>query len=176
VLEHDRFTAVRVSDRLSGRKLTSKDAVDPALRKLTVLSTDGALLAGPPVPGNDPTLTGASLALVDTGTLATQTIALPAQNWSVRPNDGRTRYVYKDSDLSEGPCKVVALASGKKLKLRCGGSGMTFPLNVAAAAGTFGIRLDIGTSRACMLFGGSGVDKGSGMFVRTEAPAPASCP
>jgi hypothetical protein len=171
-----RFTAARASDRVTGRKLVSKDPVDPTLRKLTALSADGSILAGQPDAANDPRITGATLTLVDTSTLGSQAIPLPAGNWTVRPKDARTKYVYKDADLSEGPCKLVTLANGKKLKLKCLGSGLTFPMNAAAAGGTFGMRLEIGTSRACMVFGGSGIDKGNGVVVRIDAPVPAECP
>lgn len=67
------------------------------------------------------------------------------------------------------------MRNGRKLKLRCQGAGLTFPLLDAAAGGTFGVRLDQGEARACMVFGGDGLDRGTS-FIRRDAAPPVGCP
>jgi cysteine-rich repeat protein len=157
---------------VSGKSLTVSDGKTLGV----VLGSADRMLTPPPSGGgNDPTLVGATLTVVNPATNETGTFALPAAGWKVhRAHSGALTYRY---GVLRPSCHVVLAAA--KLQVRCGaGNGLTLD---EPAQSTLAVRLDVGTSRYCLRFGGTvAIDRArtarrAGTFRATNAPAPDAC-
>jgi Tol biopolymer transport system component len=169
---------------VSAKKLIVKDKDGaPDKRKVALLSVDGSI--SPPAPTNPdaPTQAGASLQIFNPTTLETDTYSLPTGLWSGLGNpEGSAGYKYKDTTLSQGPCKVALLKAGK-LKAVCKGSQIGFTLDELAQT-SMAATFTFGSSGLCMELGGDikkdtpagpGTGK-TGTFKAKDAPAPTICP
>lgn len=115
----------------------------------------------------DPTATGAILDIYGTVTSHQVTLAMPAANWIAKVPGKRFRFSLP------GDAKVKAqLANGRLVIEMRGTSG--FPLG--QTEGSVAVRLTIGDTRYCALFGGEIRADDDRHFVARQAPAPASCP
>lgn len=156
--------------------------VKPALLAKVVAKSIAPATFPLPVSGSadDPTLSGATLAVFDTLGVGAGTVAftLDASGWQALGNPpGSKGYKYKgsadalDPDPS-GTCRIV-LIKANVLKAVCKGAAVTlappFTGNAAAV-------LDAGALRYCASFGGTTKKNAPGLFKRKDAPPPGSCP
>ncbi len=167
-------------DSLTGKTLVMKDKDgDPSKRKVVYLSKD----AGAPllVGAEAPTQAGASVTLYSPSTGEKDTFDLPAGGWKGLGNPpGSKGYKYKDKQQANGPCKVAVIKPGKLLKAVCKGSQIGFSLD-EASQGSLGVRVRVGNSAVCSVFGGTikkdiGAAPGkTGIFKAKDAPPATSC-
>lgn len=129
-----------------------------------------------PLPGtSDPTVGGASLRILDTGTTAgDETYPLPTQpaplGWKGLGNpSGSKGFKYKGTGLTGDPCKVV-LVKPAVVKAVCKGSDVGFAPPFTGNAG-FVLRMGATPIRYCTTFGGTPVKNTSTVFKRKDAPA-----
>lgn len=169
------WRVVETGGPLAGRALTVVDT--PAGTKVVLKVKDRAILmpqvvttSGDPL---NPIQVGAVLELRNPGTGESDTIALPATNWSASGNFGLLKYA--DRDGSEGPCRSVKVTR-KLLKVSCKGSAFTLD---EAAQGSLRATLLFGgdpLARQCAEFGGNVRIDVPGAFKATTAPPPPICP
>lgn len=115
---------------------------------------------------------GAVLELRNPSTMESDTISLPAVNWS---SSGFGAVKYVDRDGSEGPCRKAKITR-KVLKVSCKGSAFTLD---EPTQGSLQATLSFGgdpLARQCGEFGGSIRLDVPGAFKATNAPPPAICP
>ena len=120
------------------------------------------------VPALDPTLSGAMLSIFSPTGGTSFTLDLPASQWRGPLPGHRFQFT------APGNPKVkIVFVSGRLLRITLRGSG-AYPLGVPQ--GSVGASLTIGTTRFCVLFGGT-ITKDNGVrFVARKAPRPGSCP
>lgn len=117
----------------------------------------------------NPTVSGATLDLYSPTTGQQLTIDLPAANWKGPLPNHRYRYVARGN-----PTIKILMVHGRMLKISLKGTG-SYDLN-GVPQGTLAIRLSIGSTRYCTVFGGT-ITRDDGLrFIARKAPAPASCP
>lgn len=116
---------------------------------------------------------GAVLELRNPSTMESDTISLPAVNWS---SSGFGSVKYVDRDGSEGPCRKAKITR-KVLKVSCKGSAFTLD---EPTQGSLQATLSFGgdpLARQCGEFGGGSIRLDvPGGFKATNAPPPAVCP
>ena len=112
-------------------------------------------------------------------------IALPCQNWTtLGPETGVVQegYKYRDTELDDGPCKLLFLRGGNLLKALCVGKGATtdflYDLTPGVDEGVVNVVLTIGPLRYCTAFTGFDGRNGSDgkRFQGKNPPPPAACP
>jgi outer membrane protein assembly factor BamB len=164
---------------ISGRALRLLDrADDPARRKLKLSSADRRALLFDAGGLGDPTVSGATLEILNPNTGESASVALPASQWATRGSRG---FVYRDASRAAGPCRSVSLRAGRKLGASCFGQRIGFTLD-EPAQDVLVVRLSIGPAQYCMSFGGNvsedSTSSGSprGFFKARDAGVPASCP
>ena len=140
-----------------------------------MVSKDPAITLGP---AGNPTISGATVRLVNPATLEEVTLTLPATGWVGLGNPAGSRgYRYKD--LAE-TCFVARIVPGKLLKAVCKGAGIGFTLG-EPSQGFLNATFQSGNDPAhCMAFGGVVKDQPAtngraGAFVGKGAPAPTAC-
>jgi cysteine-rich repeat protein len=157
---------------LAGKTLTVSDGKTLGV---AVAAADRGVAPPPTGGAADPTLVGATLVLLNPASGEHGTFALPAAGWKVRrAHSGALTYRYN----AIRPSCHVEIAAGK-LQARCGGgSGLTLD---EAAQSTLAVRLDVGSSRYCLRFGGTvATDRArttrrAGAFRASKAAAPDAC-
>jgi hypothetical protein len=137
-------------------------------RKVVFVSKDSTVPFPDPGSADDPTAGtpgGAVIEVVTPGAVAQ--IAIPAgPGWEA--GDGTYRYANRLAP--DGPTTVRSLMQreGRVLKVKA----KDLPLSLAAPLGSVGIRVAMGSTRACVLFAGSSiVSDEPGAFVGRNAPA-----
>ena len=160
-----------------GKAIVLKDdPVKTDKRALQVDAADKSFVFGSPGGSADPVLQGATLVLKNPTTLETETINLPAANWTSK---GAKGFTYADKALAAGPCASVVVKPGA-WSAKCKGAQLTFTLD-EPAQGSLGATLNLGSVPSCVLFGGQ-IKKDlpagakAGVFQGKGAPAPAACP
>ena len=160
---------------ITGKKLLVKTSTDTTKNKVVFISKDDSFVL--PDAGNDPTMEGATLTVVDLGGGAgTMTANLASTRWQALP----TGFKYKGQ--TGDPCKTIIIKDDKLVKVVCKGASVTLtpPFTGAAA-----VALEVGSTsiRYCASFVGMSVvlknelkPNGKGIFKGKGAPAPASCP
>jgi len=129
-----------------------------------------------PLSSGDPTLTGGSLAVADTGDSNGFFTALPVQaaplGWKGLGNPaGSSGYKYKGTGTGGDPCKIV-LVKETVIKFVCKDDQLLNP----PLTGNSSIRLQLGADQNyCAEFGGTEVKNVTGLFKHKDAPPPASC-
>jgi polyhydroxybutyrate depolymerase len=170
---------------VTGKKLVVRDRTDdPTKRRLAVVSKDPEIRA----PDTDPTVRGGRLDLFNPYTGAVDRLPLPASNWEGLGNPPGSRgFRYRDANvanpaLRKGPCRVVILKPGKRLRAACVGDAIGYELN--GLQGGLGVTLSIDDRPlACLLFGeGATILKDVsaqaqkfGLFKAKDSPAPSFC-
>jgi cysteine-rich repeat protein len=155
---------------LFGTKISVSDkAGAPEKRKLAWAATDPSVS----IAGIDPTVSGATLEVVNPnlGSLQRAAFPLPAVGWTTAGNPVNT-YKYKDKGVF-GPVTKVAVKNGKSIK--AGGKGATLTFSLGPAQESVGVSLLVGTQRFCALFGGEVKKDDGAKFIAKKAPAPAAC-
>lgn len=167
------FAMIGYAPGLTGRKLVASDPGGNG--KLKVQSKDNLLLAPAPGTPNDPTVVGATIELVNPVTSELATFSAPASLWTVRSGKkaGSYRYTFKDGTGVAGPCKVIVLVNGKKLKAACTRGLGGFTLD-EPSQGALDVHITLGSDDYCTSFQAPLVDQ-PGHFVAKNAPAPTSC-
>jgi hypothetical protein len=94
---------------------------------------------------------------------------LPSSGWSVGTG-GKTRY--RDLHLSNGPIRIVDVASGK---LRIGGKGGQLVHSLATDPEPVRVVLTSGATRWCFEFGGATKVRAGRLFSARGAAAPGAC-
>ena len=143
---------------LRGARLNVRDAAgDPAARRLTTLIQDSAVAVPAATTVGDPTLTGATLRLLNPATLETATFSLPAGLWTALGTPpGARGYRYRDPTGSAGPCKAIQVRPGR-LRAVCLGALAPIPFTLdepTQTALTVSIELGGGEPQ-CATFGGT---------------------
>src|SRR2546428_3709936 len=159
--------AARAADQLvPGTKLLLKSANG---RETLSFKSSGPFTAPTPGSGDDPRNVGATLQVLNPGTMETFTFSLPKTRWSL----AGTTFRYVDSALLEtGKVKIALI--GRILKVSGKKTGIT--LN-EATQGTPDVVLTSGTIRYCAAFGPGSVKRDQPVrFIAHKAPAPGSCP
>jgi hypothetical protein len=145
-------------------------AAKPTQNRLTFLSKQSPTL---PSAGNAPTERGAVLMIRD-GSGQLLTADLPAEHWRAlgKPNDAKG-YKYVDRKRSSGPCSMVRMKAGNRIKAVCRGKGITIspPLTEQVE-----VTLRMGTLAYCAAFGGDFATNKSGSFVARGGLVPTTCP
>src|SRR5215467_7020149 len=157
----------RAADQLvPGTKLLLKSASG---RETLSFKSSGPLTAPTPGSGDDPSNAGATLQILNPGTMETFTFDLPKTRWTV----AGTTFRYVDSALVESGKVSIALI-GRILKVSGKKIGITLD---EASQGTLDVVLTSGTIRYCAAFGPGSVKRDQpGRFIARTAPAPGSCP
>jgi len=162
--------SARAADQfVPGTKLLLKSS--STTEKLIFVSR-GSFSMPSPGSGDAPTNGGATLEVLNPGTMEAFTFDMPSAHWTA--SGGGTVYRYIDSASVE-PGKVrVALVGGRLLKISGRKAGIT--LN-EPSQGVLDVVLTAGAFRYCARFDGASVKKdGPGRFSARKAPAPGSCP
>jgi glucose/arabinose dehydrogenase len=164
--------AVGGDQPVAGRKLTLRDNVDPARKRLSMQAKDVIVLGGP---GDDPTAVGTTSTLRVMSAGFDDTYPLPAANWKVigDPADHKG-FKYADKLLAAGPIKSAQVKAGKLVK--ASGKGAALGHTLATNPDPVTTVLAIGAQRYCATFGGTVKFTASKSFAAKLAPAPAACP
>ena len=159
--------AVRAADqRVPGTKLLLKSANG---REILSFKSNGPITAPAPGSGDDPTNVGATLEILNPGTMESSTFNLPSMHWTL----SGTTFRYVDSALVESGKVKIALI-GRILKVSGKKIGITLD---EASQGTLDVVLTSGTIRYCAAFGPGSVKRDQpGRFIARSAAAPGSCP
>jgi hypothetical protein len=162
-------TPVRgVEDPVSGRTLALRQRRESAR---LVLVADTPIVAPLPGTGEDPTLRGALLDVVNPRTGESARLVAPASGWSV--NALGTVYRFRATSRSTPGIRSIVIRHGRRLKLKATTVGITLD---EPAQGVLAVVLTTGTRRYCMLFGGDVRHDEPGKFAARNAPAPEACP
>jgi glucose/arabinose dehydrogenase len=155
---------------VAGRKLSLRDNVDPARKRLSMQAKDLIQLGGP---GDDPTVVGGTLRVVSAS--FDDTYPLPAVNWKVigDPTDHKG-FKYTDKLLAAGPIKSAQVKTLKLVKASGKGTGLGHAL--ATNPDPVTTVLTLGAQRYCATFGGTVKFTAGKSFVAKLAAAPAACP
>src|SRR5262249_41309265 len=162
--------AARAADQfVPGTKLLLKST--STTQKLVFVSR-GSFFMPSSSSGDAPTNGGATLEILNPGTMESSTFDMPSIRWTA--SGGGTIYRYVDSASAEAGKGRGALGGGRTLKIsgRKAGIALDEPsqsvLDVVLTAGSF---------RYCARFDDGSVKKdGPGRFSARKAPAPGSCP
>jgi hypothetical protein len=153
---------------LAGRMLDMRDHGGD--QRLTWIVSDPA--AALPTGGDAPTVSGASLFILNPTTEESNTFILPASSWSA--NGAGTAYKFRNPSAPSGPSQVkIARMKSGKLKVSARATGITLD---EAQQGSMGIVLSSGTVQYCTLFGGDVRRDQPGRFNAKGAPPPSECP
>ena len=138
----------RASDLLlTGKLLDMRDKNGDQSLKWIVSDPAAVLPSG----GDAPTVSGASLLVLNPTTEESATFILPASNWSV--NGAGTAYKFLNPSAPSGPSQVkIARMKSGKLKVSARATGITLD---ETQQGSIGIVLGSGTIQYCTLFGGN---------------------
>ncbi|HEV7734264.1 MAG TPA: hypothetical protein VGR62_18980, partial [Candidatus Binatia bacterium] len=124
---------------------------------------------------DDPSTGGATIDLIVP--TASGAIVVPAgvgkPGWKTRTG-AHGAYAYRNGGAPGGssPVRSLSLRQGRVLKL----TARAVPILLTAPLGSVGIRLTMGATRACALFGAPTIVKDTpGSFTARNAPAPADC-
>ena len=148
---------------------------DTKLTKM-VAKPVGTFTVPAPLSSGDPTLTGGSLAVADTGDSNGFFTSLPVQaaplGWKGLGNPaGSNGYKYKGTGTGGDPCKIV-LVKETVIKFVCKDDQLLNP----PLTGNSSIKLQLGTDQFyCAEFGGTEVKNTASIFKRKEASAPSAC-
>jgi len=158
--------SARAADQLlPGRSLMMNDS---ARDRLMLLVRDSSLTV--PTPGglDDPRTYGASLE-IHAASGEEATISLPASGWTL--NHAGTAYHFHGSGPT-ATVKLSAVEAGSKLKIVTRTTGITLD---EPSQGSIGLVFVMGTTRYCVLFGGTVTRDVPGRFVAKRSTAPAAC-
>ncbi|MFQ5667939.1 MAG: hypothetical protein ACE5I7_16110 [Candidatus Binatia bacterium] len=182
----------RVLIPLTGKRLLLKNKVpdDKEKNKGVWVAWDATVMAGARRTANDPRCNGdppgtvkASIRFFsvssgqDTGPLP-----LPCENWSALGLGEKPRgYRYKDPELDQGPCRLVLIRDGKRMKAVCRGSGAAtdflYDLSEGSDQGSVNVVLTTGVRDHCTAFsafnGKTGAD--GKRFLGKNASPPSAC-
>lgn len=129
------------------------------------------VVAGLPGSTLDPTVSGATLELVNRTTLESATFVLPAADWKGLGNPaGSKGYKFK---ASAGPCTSVVLKPDKLIKAVCNAKHGSIPFSLdEASQGALAVAFRIATAAPqCAEFGGDVSLDVPGFFKARNAPA-----
>lgn len=157
---------------LGGRTLVVKDPGDPTKRQMRFVVKDDFVMSGLPGSIADPTVSGATLRLVNPTTLEEATFGLAAAGWKgLGTPAGAKGYRYLGT-LGGGPCKKVVIKPTKQLKAVCTGKSGLLPFTLdEPSQDSLVISLRVGTTAPlCSRFGGVKIDV-PGLFKASQAPA-----
>jgi hypothetical protein len=171
---------------LPGRRLVIKDSSVETRKKIVFVAKDPQVVIGAAGSGSDPRCSGAggggaTLVVSSEASGQSVSIPLPCANWQASGTPAFPGYKYVDKDLSEGPCKVVLIRAGKKVKARCLGRGthsLDYDLQPGFGQAPVKVRLTTGNSaHYCAELGGTVRKDGSDgkTFLAKGAAAPSGC-
>lgn len=165
----DEPTAIRFSDRLTGRSLRIASGAEG--QRLALASSDVNILAPARKSLGDPSRTGAVLEVKDEAAGALLSFDLPASGWKGRRTaSGVPRYDFR---ARSGSCTRAVVESGKSLKVRC----ERVDLPRRAGPRSIAARLRLGSGpQYCVRFGGKVRLDTPTMYEAHGAPPPTSCP
>lgn len=170
---------------LAGRRLVVRDQDGkPTRRKVVVSAAD--VLVETPLPGSadDPSIAGATLALLNTATGETAEFFFPpGAVWKgLGTPAGQTGYVYTDRSGANGPCTQLSVLQGLGFRAVCVGVHGEIPFTLdEPSQGALDVTLQLGAADLhCLSFGGTvardtPASGGVGIFSATNAP-PGVCP
>lgn len=175
---------------VTGQKLLIVDNPDTTKWQIVFVSKDQSIIPRTPSGSDDPRCSapgggGGSLWVFGTaGSGQRVAIPLPCENWqAIGKPTAPKGYRYRDKEQDQGPCKLVEVKKGKRLKAVCTGKNPISPLTydlTASGEGSVGVVLSTGTSVSyCADFQGSTgtVSRDDEtLFKANAAPAPAGCP
>ena len=187
---YDAFVAKVVSDSppptpptlISGKQIALADNVNPAKKKLTILSKDPEIgIGGGNGSGDDPTSVGLTVRVQSASASFDNSYTLPASRWKVLGKPGQNKgYKYEDPKLASGPIKSALLkpgpAPGKPGQIQFTGKGSGLGHNAAVNANPVNVEVIAGEERYCMKFGGTIKFKVNSYFKATDAPTSSGCP
>ena len=186
--------ACKLIGQQAGKKLKIRNKLpdDASKNRLLFDSRDASITAPAPGSVGDPRCgtAGAGGRIHVSSATSGQSFSqdLPCQNWSLIGSEANPQgYRYADTKLADGPCKLVLLRSGSRLKASCRGGGPFLldydlqagqseaPVTVTVETGQLGLP---GAQGYCAKFGGVVKKDGSDgkSYLAKNAPAPASCP
>jgi hypothetical protein len=171
---------------LPARRLLIKNPASVLRNKIVFFAKDPQVAIGASGSSGDPRCSGAggggaSLEVSSEASGQSLSIPLPCENWRAVGTLASPGYKYSDADLSEGPCKVVLIRAGKRVKARCLGRGphaLAYDLQFGQVQAPVKVRLTTGSSaHYCAELGGTLRRDGSDgkTFLAKGAPAPAGC-
>ena len=125
------------------------------------------------LPAGDPSVTGGSLQIVDTGGASpSMTVALPAANWrGLGKPAGSLGWEYRGAGTASDPCSY-GLVSPFLLGFVCKGAGVTL---APPFAGTLAIVFTVNGSRYSAEFGGKTLRNDRKVLKRIHAKPPFAC-
>jgi hypothetical protein len=168
------------------RRLVIKNPPTPLRNNITFVAKDPQVAIGASGSSSDPRCSGATgggatLVVSSDTSGESVSIPLPCENWRGIGTPASPGYKYLDKDLSEGPCKVVLIRAGKKVKARCLGRGphaLDYDLQFGQVETPVTVRLTTGNSaHYCAKLGGTIRKDGSDgkVFLAKASSAPSGC-
>lgn len=153
------------------------------------ITATGTPLTLPPAgSADDPSITGATIALSNPTTRERAVFVLPpGADWRLlgsRTAPGAKGYLYQDKQGRSGPCTMLKMVPGKKLTLQCKATGPVAPFTLdETSQGALDVHIQIGAFEYCLSSAGGELieDRATvpggkkGLFKVKNAPPPMRC-
>jgi hypothetical protein len=158
------------------KKATTQGSARPKLVTFVARAPEGGVFALPDAAHN-PRVEGATLRVFDIGGGTDDTYPLPPEGWrALGVPPGSRGYMYKGVGVfvapANDPCHRVVITP-RIVRAVCTGAAVHLGVPFA---GDRGVILQVGTKRYCARFGGEPKGDPDAVYLRTDAPAPESCP
>ena len=143
---------------LPGRKILLRDkATNDKKRRVVAKWKDKSI----PFPIASPVEVGATLTIFNPDTTEIDSYTVPPgarldrKGWKVlQKRDGRTTgYKYRDRARANGPCTVVLIQPGRRIRADCRGNQIQYTLDRPGGEGKMAVKLSVGGTSYCTEFG-----------------------